>query len=567
MGDFGLPFFEHETKVQFADNWSKSVGRHSIKFGADISKFFGIRSDTSGRGAFDFGQNITADADVAGSGLGMASFLLGLPSNYRRRVTLVQPQEKQWKLGFYGQDTWQVTPKFTLLLGLRWDYASPIFSPKGESVGNLDLNTGNVLLSNLFDKYAGVRTPKDEFSPRLGLSYQLASNTVLRAGFGRSYFLNPYGATFGTQGCCWPIKQDQSFPQANPFTPLAFTIDQGPGAPAALPPFPESGEVPLPDGFSQIFPGVGTLPHSYSDMWNFTVQQKLPYNISMNIGYVGNVGRKLWFNDDVNTPVPGPGDFNPRRPYFDQFGWTQSLTLRNNRLNSNYQALQARVEKRFGDGFWLLSNFTWARSMDDGTFGVQNLFDIASNYGPSDFVRPRVWISSFNWDLPFGNKLQGVGKALLGGWGISGIVNLESGFYFTPTADNNSSLNSPITLRPDRNGSGKVDNPNRNQWFDPTAFSQPAAFTYGNSGRNILSGPGFASTDLSIAKSFAFSERSKLELRWDIFNAFNRTNLSNPNSSIAFDGAGNVTNLNTVGHITGITDFMRRMQIGARFSF
>jgi len=558
MGDFGLPFFEHETTVQFADNWSKTSGRHALKWGADISKFFGIRSDTNGRGAFDFSQNLTGNASVPGSGLGMASFLLGLPSNYGRRITLVQPQEKQWKLGFYGQDTWQVTPRFTLLLGLRWDWASPIFSPEGQSIANLDTNTGNILLSNLHDKYAGVKTPKNEFSPRVGLSYQLATNTVLRAGFGRSYFLNPYGATFGTQGCCWPIKQDQSFPQANPFAPLPFTLDQGPGAPAALPPFPKSGLIPLPDGFTEIFPGVGTLPHSYSDMWNVTVQQKLPYDISVDVGYVGNVGRKLWFNEDLNTPVPGPGPFNPRRPFFNQFGWTQTILIRNNRLSSSYHSLQARVEKRFGGGFWVLSNFTWSRSIDYGTFGVQNQFDIASNRGPSDFTRPRVSVTAFNWEVPFGNKLQGAGKALLGGWGISGIVNLESGTYFTPYLSDNSTLNSPIQLRPDRNGSGTVSNPNRKLWFDPSVFSVPAPFTYGNSGRNILMAPGFASTDLSIAKAFSLTEKSKIELRWDIFNVFNRTNLGGPNSAV---------DTSTAGQITGIVDFMRRMQIGARLSF
>jgi hypothetical protein len=216
------------------------------------------------------------------------------------------------------------------------------------------------------------------------------------------------------------------------------------------------------------------------------------------------------------------------------------------------------MEKRFGGGFWVLSNFTWARSLDYGTFGVQNLFDVASNYGPSDFVRPKVWITSFNWEIPFGNKLQGVGKALLGGWGLSGIVNIESGNPFTPTLGDTSHYGSPITLRPNRNGSGKVSDPNRQLWFDPTAFSVPADFTYGNSGRSILYGPGFDSTDLSIAKSFAFTEKTKLELRWDIFNAFNHTNLSNPNSTV---------DSSTAGQITGIVDFQRRMQIGARFSF
>ena len=564
MGDFGLPFFEHETNFEFFDNWTKTSGRHVFKFGGEVEKFFGIRSDTSGRGVFSSSQNITGDPAVANSGLGLASFLLGYTDSYTRRITLIQPQEKQWRLGFYGQDTWQVTPKFTVMLGLRWDYASPIFSPEGESIANLDVNSGNILLSNLYDKYAGVQTLKNEFSPRIGLSYRVGNSTVVRAGFGRSYFLNPYGASFGTQGCCWPIKQDQTFTQANPYAPLGFTFDQGPGAPATLPAFPASGQIPLQDGFTQYFPGVGKYPHSYSDGWNLTLEHSFRHDLTASVGYVGNVGRKLWNNIDLNAPYPGPGAFDPRRPYFAQYGWTQPINLRNNALSSSYHSLQARVEKRFGGGLYLLSNFTWSHSIDYGTFGVQNIFDFASNKGNSGFTRPLSSVSAVNWELPFGrgralaNNLSGFANAIAGGWTISGIINLESGTYFTPGLANNASLNSTIGLRPNRIGSGKVSNPNRNLWFDPTAFTVPALYTYGNSGRSILQGPGFASTDLSLAKAFAITEKANLQFRWDIFNAFNRTNLGGPNTAV---------DTSTAGQIRGIVDFMRRMQIGARISF
>jgi len=566
MGDFGLPFFEHETNVEFFDNWTKTTGHHSIKFGADIEKFFGIRSDTSGRGIFDFSQNLTGlnDGTPNNSGLGLASLLLGLTDSYNRRITLVQPQEKQWRMGFYGQDTWKVTPKLTLMLGLRLDYASPMFSPKGQSLGNLDLDTGEVLLSNLAGKYAGVRTLKNEFSPRLGFSYRVGEQTVLRAGFGRSYFLNPYGASFGTQACCWPIKQDQTFSQANPYAPLGFTIDQGPGVPATLPAFPASGKIALPDGFSEYFPGVGVYAHSYSDSYNMTLEHTFAYGINASVGYVGNVGRKLWYNSDPNAPIPGPGDFNSRRPFFAAFGWTQGLGLRNNKIPSSYNSLQARVQKHFHNGLYLLSNFTWDKSIDYGEFGAQNQFDIAGNKGNSQFTRPLASVSAITWDLPFGRgrahagDLGSVAEAVVGGWSVSTIVNLEAGKYFTPTLANGSSLNSTIGLRPDRIGSGEVSNPDRNLWFNPADFTVPALYTYGNSGRSILAGPGYASVDLSLAKAFALTERARLEFRWDAFNAFNRTNLANPDTNV---------DVSTAGRITGIQEYMRRMQIGAHLTF
>jgi hypothetical protein len=570
MGDIGLPFFERETNFEFFDTWTKIYGRHSFKFGADVEKFFGIRTDVSGRGSFDFSQNLTGSSNVPNSGSGMASFLLGLSDNFGRDITLIQPQEKQWKLGFYGQDTWRVTPRLTAVLGLRWDYYSPIFSQNGQSVGNINLNTGDILLTNLAGKYAGVQTLKTEYSPRLGLSYQLFRNTVLRGGFGRSYFLNSSGATFGTQGCCWPIKQSQSFVGENPYAALPFTLDQGPGKPAALPAYPPNGLIPLPNGFSEYFPGTGDYPHSYNDQWNVTLQQALGDNVSMSLSYIGARGRHLWDNIDVNAPVPGAGDFNSRRPYYAKYGWSVEEYQRNTQLSgypeltSNYNALQATVNTRFRGGLNLLSNFTWDKSLDEGEYGPQNQFNFASNYGNSSTTRPYTWISAVTWEIPVGRgKLLGadLGRAadtLVGGWQLSGIVNFEAGQYFTPQLANNASLNSTISLRPNRDGSGKVPNPNRHLWFDPTAFSVPAPFTYGNTANGLLLGPRFFSTDISVSKSIAITERAHLKINWDIFNALNNTNLAAPNASV---------DTSTAGQITGTVDFPRRMQIGAHLNF
>jgi outer membrane receptor protein involved in Fe transport len=570
MGDIGLPFFEHETNLQFYDTWTKTAGRHAFKFGGEFRKFYGIRTDVSGRGTFDFSQNLTGDPDVANSGLGMASFLLGLSDSFGRDITLVQPQEKMWALNFFGEDTWKVTPKFTLMLGVRWDYVTPIYTPHGESVGNLDLSTGNVLLTNLAGKYAGVQTSKTEFSPRVGASYQLFQNTVLRGGYGRSYFLNPDGAGFGTEGCCWPIKQSQSFSPATPYSPLPFTLDQGPGLPATLPAYPSNGQIPLPNGFSQYFPGKGNYPHSYNDGWNVTLEQIFPHDVTFSVAYLGNIGRHLWDNLDVNAPIPGAGTFNPRRPYFSQFGWTTAENQRSNapsgypELRSNYNSLQVSAQKRYGKELTILSNFAWAKALDEGTFGPQNQFNFASNYGNGDQVRPYSWVTAAVWNLPFGrgklvgNDLSRAADAIVGGWTLSGIYNFEGGNYFTPTLSNNASLNSTIALRPNRIGNPELSNKNASRWFNPAVFTVPALYTYGDSGRNIILGPRFSSADLSLQKSFQFSEGIHLDLKWDAFNAFNHENLTNPNAAV---------DTSTAGQITGIVDFRRRMQIGAQLTF
>jgi outer membrane receptor protein involved in Fe transport len=575
MGDWGYPFTEHETNFTAYDDWTKTWGRHSFKFGGTYTKFFGVRADANNRGTFEFSPNTTGSSAISNSGLGMASFLLGIPSNYNRDLQLRLTQEKQWRLGFYGQDHWQITPKLTIMLGLRWDYDTPMYAPNGSSLGNVDLNTGDVILSNLHDKYMGVTSSKREFSPRVGMSYRIQKDTVLRGGYGRSYFLNKYGSTFATGACCWPIQQSQTFAPANPYAALGFTIDQGPGIPPPIPPFPSSGVLPLPDGFGNVFFGVGEFPHSYTDGWNLTLEHAFGSSLNVSLGYVGNVGEKLWSNIDPNAPVPGPGPFNPRRPYFAKYGWTQGLLIRNDHipgyqdLSSNYNSLQAKIEKRFGSGLFLLSNFVWEKSLDYGTdsapgIGPENYFNIAGDYGNSSYVRPWSWITAINWDVPFGrgkafgNHLNRAADIIAGGWIISGVVNVSAGTFFTPYLANTASLNSTVRLRPDRVGNPWSAPHNQTEWYNPAAFAVPALYTEGTAARQSLLGPGFASTDLSLAKSLTLTERVHLELRWDAFNAFNKQNLANPN---------NYVDTATAGQITSIEDSRRRMQIGAHITF
>jgi outer membrane receptor protein involved in Fe transport len=593
MGDFGLPFFEREANFEFYDNWTKTVGHHAFKWGGDVGKFFGIRTDVSGRGTFTVSQSLTQLNDSATSGpctdpaagtfcgSGLAALELGLPSGFGRDITLVQPQEKFWKMAFYGQDTWRVTPKLTLTLGLRWDYMSPIFTQNGQSDGNIDVATDTLLLTNLAGKYAGVTTPKTEFSPRIGVAYRLPYETVLRAGYGRSYYMNADGAGFGTQGCCWPIKQSQTDTQGNPFAPLGYTFDQGPGAPPALPVFPSNGQISFQGapGGSEYFVGVGNYPHSYNDTYNVTFEKAFPYQIVFSVAYVGNIGRHLWDNIDVNMPPPGPGAYDSRRPYFANYGWGVEEYQRNNapqgypELRSNYNSLQVHAEKRFHQGLYLLSNFTWAKSLDDGTFGPGdgngNQFCYSCNYGPSGTVRPWSWVSAANWQLPFGrgrayaNGLSRGADAVIGGWALSGIFNFESGLPFTPYYLNSPTvLNSPIYDRPNQIGDPHVSHPNQNEWYNPAAYADPAQYTFGDAGRNSLMGPGLGLVDLSLTKSFTFTETTHLDLKWDVFNALNRENLGQPTCA----GAAFV-DIGDAGQICSIVDFRRRMQIGAHLTF
>jgi outer membrane receptor protein involved in Fe transport len=590
MGDEGLPFFEREANFEVYNNWTKTVGHHAFKWGGDIGKFFGIRTDVSGRGDFAVSQSLTQLNNPSCTGIlptdqfcgsGLAAFELGLTSGFNRDITLVQPQEKMWKYAFYGQDTWQVNPRLTLTLGLRWDYMSPIFTPNGESVGNIDIATDTLLLTNLAGKYAGIKTPKTEFSPRLGASFRLTKDTVLRGGYGRSYYMNADGAGFGTQGGGWPIKQNQTDVQANPYAPLGYTLDQGPGIPPPVPTFPSNGQISFfgAPGGSEYFVGAGTYPHSYNDTYNVTLEHAFPYQITASVAYVGNIGRHLWDNYNVNLAPPGPGDYTTREPFYASYGWAVPEYQRNNavyhepEMRSNYNALQLHAEKRFHQGVYFLTNYTWAKSLDEGTFGPGdgngNQFCFSCNYGPSGTVRPWTWVSAVNWDLPFGrgrayaNNMNRGTDAFVGGWSLSGIFNLESGLPFTPYYSTSPTvLNSPIYDRPNQIGDPRVSNPNRYQWYNPAAYATPAQYTFGNAGRNSLMGPGYGEVDLSLTKAFVITERTHLDLKWDVFNALNQINLAQPTG----DGAAFV-DLGNAGVITGIVDFRRRMQLGLHLVF
>jgi len=566
VGTVNSPFIERETNINLVSNWTKINGRHTFKWGVTFEKAFTLRNDSGGgQGSFTFSQNVTGSPSVTNSGLGMASFLLGLSSGYSRRALVLITQEKQWRDGAYFQDTWNVTPKFTLNLGLRWNYISPIFAGEEQPghITNLDTTTGEVLLGNLFDKYAGVKPIYDEFEPRLGLAYRLTDKTVLRAGFARSHALNSGGANFGTQAATYPNRPTQNFTPPFTFAPISFTLDQGPSAPAPIPPLPANGRLPLPNGI-MVF-GLGTdLPHTYLDSWNLTVQHQLAGNVTLEGAYVGNVSRHVWDPYNINVAVPGPGPLDPRREYFAKFGWTQVLQLRVNDLNANFHSFQGRVEKNFSQGLWAYTTFTWGKSLRPA---IVNPFCRGCYRGPSG--RDTVSVSGFSYELPFGRgkklggSASGFANQVIGGWNLNGIVNLQSGVHFSPGLNQNAFLNSDCcTPRPNRVGEGTVANPTRDKWFDVAAFTVPGQYTQGNSGTGILEGPGVASTDLGLFKSFRISERMNFQFRWELFNAFNRTNLNNPNTAVDANPQVAATITSIIGTIP-----MRRMQIGGRLAW
>ena len=556
------PLRQREMVYQFTNNWTKIAGNHSLKWGADIRRAQNIRipSDRRRNGQFVFDPGVTASADVPGSGLGPAAFLLGLPSFFERFAPrYLDAEDMQWRMFYFVQDSWRVTQKLTLSLGVRWDTWFPNYTRNPGQGSNYDVTTNTVLIAGIGgnSRSAGIETQWKNFSPRLSITYLLDPKTVVRTGLGRSYFQEIFGASFNYTTFGYPSLITQQVPQADPFTPV-FTLAQGPPA-IRFPELPSSGRMPLPNGISQSY-RPNDLSFSYVDSWNFSLERLFFNDMTATATYVGNVGHNLRQGIPLNQAIPGPGPFNPRRPLFNKFGLTQTITDASTRGSNNYHALQTKLEKRFSASFSLLASYTWSKTINNSQ-GL--LLSDRLNRGVADYDRSHVASIGHTWMLPFGTG-QGVVRHVLGGWEFTGITQLQSGLPFSPAMANNASLNADAGLRPNvvtgTDPFGVPGGQNRNLWFNTAAYRTPPLYTFGNAGRNSLRGPGYVNADWALHKRFVFSEEKNLTLRWEVYNAFNRTNLANPNGAIDA-GIGNA------GRITGIASPMRQMQLGLRFDF
>jgi outer membrane receptor protein involved in Fe transport len=575
MGDTIGPFPVQEVNVDVMNNWTKILGKHAIKWGADIKRSSLLRQDQNGRGTMNFLTDTTADLATPNSGIGVATFLLGLTTNYSRNIAspTYSNHEQQWRNGIYAQDNWNPIPKLTLTYGLRWEFLSPIFGSEKGGETNLDTNTGNVLLSGYYDKYAGVTPDYTKFEPRFGAAYRLRNSMVLRGGYGRSYALNIYGANFGTQAINWPNSQTQSIGPVTT-TGYVFSLDKGPPPTPALPPL--AAQIPLPNGISEYFPGVGKYQNQWVDTWNVTFQQQVSRDAAFQIAYMGSHGEHLWTMIDINKAVPGPGPQNLNQPFFAKFGWEQSLIHNSGNAISNYNGLQANFHAKT-KSLLLNTNFSWSKALDEvgaNGYTVQNYFDLRSNYAPSDVNRKLLQSTALTYSLPFGpgqrwaTNGKGAAAYIIGGWNINGIVVTGSGLPFTVIDTSLANYNSNPSLgaglgngftRTDQSGSASVPHPSRQQWFNGSVFQTPGLYSYGDVGRNSLIGPDLAQADLELFKEFRISEGKNLRLEWQAINAFNRTNLSNP--------ANNIASPLTIGQITSTFVPMRQMLIGAHFTF
>jgi hypothetical protein len=585
------PLKQDESQYQLVANFTKSLGAHTAKFGVDVRRAYNLRvpSDEHRSGVIDF--NAERTQGPTGGGLGLATFLLGDVSGYRRFVSSsTDARERQWRWFIYAQDTWRATPKWTFNYGIRLEDIVPQTVNEAGNAGFFDVATGEMRVAGLGDiGLNGNIENKINLAPRLGIAYQLNEKTVIRMGYGRSYDIGVFGSTFGhsvTQNL--PVLARQTLNAPNNFERV-FNLAQGPPAPTF--PTPDAnGRFRAPDGVNpSILPEQQRLP--YVDAYNLTVQRELTTDISAEVAYVGNKGTHVFSGDgpDVNFNQPTIVGFptiprDQRRPFFQgpvagygaPFGLTTDMRYLCNCADNNYNSLQTKLTKRYSRGYSLLATYTLQRLRNHGA--DQFFIDRDLEYGSPEWARTHTLTLAATVELPFGQGKRyasDISKGLdylIGGWQLNANVYVASGLhlnveYRDSGQDRDQGPNRPNVVGDITEGGGTKD-----RWFNATpigspgsAFSRPAVGTFGDMERGSLIGPGFWNVDASLFKRFRFTERTNLELRIEAVNVFNHVNLGNPDTTIGVPGNNN----ENAGRITSTAPNWqaRNLQFGVRFQF
>jgi len=569
-----LPWDRGETTYSVVGTLTKVAGNHTMKAGTEVrhNEDFLLQIQDAGgvRGEYIFnGAQTSIPSDTratAGLANAFASFLLDVPGTIQRDVKVIdRPGTKHWAVFAFAQDKWQATPKLTVDLGLRWEYYTPLvgIADKG-GLSNYDPSNNTVRIAGYgsVPQNIGVKSTWTNFAPRLGAAYRFNEKTVLRAGFGTTIVPFPdnrYAYNF-------PVKQTNQFNAPNGFAP-AGKMQNGFGPPDFFP-IPSTGVVDasIPQlRSSQLFFVQPDLKEAKLHSWNVAFQRHLPLDLVGEVAYVGNVGRGILLPDfNINAGMT-LGTDNAGRPYNQLYGRTANI-LSWLPTDTNYHAMQVKLDRRFRNGLLLNTSYTLSRAINyqEETAGTFTPADIERMKGRAGFDRTHAFAGSFIWEVPFFKSGNGAAHWVLGGWQISGIFTAYSGRPVDFTASD-ATLRAPGNVqRPNLNGGdpevfgdigpGKL-------YFDTSVFSAPAQNTWGNMTRNdSINGPGFWQVDLSLAKRFRFADRVSTELRVDAFNAFNHPNFARPNG--AFGGS-------TFGQVTGMDDsyIPRLVRFGLRVIF
>ena len=560
MQGIGAPVFyplrNADNLFSFDNNWTKVLTGHTLKWGAHVQRIRADRFQPQGlnfgpRGLFSFNTGTTALSggpalgQFGNFGNSFAAFLLGATDQTSRTFMPITPTNRQTQLFLFVQDSWVVSRRLTLELGLRYELYTTVKPRYAGGASNYDPETNSLLVAGVGD--VGLSTNVDldpnNFAPRLGIAYRVDDKSVLRAGYGVSYYTGRFGFTGGTLSTQFPTIYNVQEGVANDFRidgsfdtlPVVNLID-----------VPANGRIsPAPNQGFFVIPKKNPIPYVHS--FNLMYQREFAGGVSLEVGYVGSLGRQLPLNQSLNAALPGTG--REGLPFNIRFGRTADVSLRAPGVNNNYNSLQVNAGKRFSRGVSFTAAYTYGRALDVGSdqAGFTINVDRRRNYGPANFDRTHMFVASHTWELPFGAGQRylnsGPASYLVGGWQVNGIFRAVTGAPVNIVADSGpcncpGNGNYADVLGPVRylDGTGLGD-----LWFDPASFRAPAANTFGNAGRNLVRGPGFVNYDFSLFKNFSFKDRYRVEFRTEFYNLTNTPRWNNPQGNVNSGQFGQIT--------------------------
>lgn len=546
----------------FADSVTRAAGKHVLKFGFEQRAYyrFDARVPNENYGSFGYEGNWTGNA--------YADFLLGLPTTSTRLNPILNRSYSTKELGIFITDTFKVSPKLTLDIGLRWDRFSATTYGDGLML-NWDPASGNVIvpekaLSKVSPFYpaainvvAGKVVPDPSlrnFVPRFGFAYRLTDKTVVRGGYG---IYNEFLGQFARQQGGGPFAITETyFNQIEGGVPLFQMPD----------PFPSGGI--SPDVPSQSVTAVPLqTQNGRIHQFNATVERQVS-DVGFRLSYIGSRNRGLNYSLDVNRPEAGLTPFDDSRRPYPQF--VETIAYRTNGA-ANYDSMTIAANRRVG---WVTfdAHWTWAH-------GMSNTMNLENPYSPltwdRDFFAKHRVVFNTVWELPFGRgrrylrTIPGAANQVVGGWKMVWVSYLQTGQYFSPSFSGSDPSNTnSYGGFPDRVCNGNLPGGQRSisGWFDAACFAEPPAGRFGNSGANILDGPGMHVHNLTLLKRFAITERVHFDFMGMISNIFNHPNFLFPESNISIPGGVGVIG-ETYGLYSGERAGQRMVEVRGRLEF
>ncbi len=594
------PYVTNDHTFQWIDGVSWTRGAHSIKLGGEIRRDrFNQAGNQFVRGSFILQGQAT--------GYAFADYMLGYTQRDENSAGLAVTQFRATSQAYYANDSWKVRPNLTVEMGLRYEF-TPSWADRGDSLINAYVpyidTTANVPLDRhptlirigsggfydnslvLFDP--SVLVARDgrlgdrlvasdykNFAPRLGIAWSPSAKWTVRAGAGIFYVQDQGNPRFDMGRTIAGRKRDIA-------TRNELTFGH---------PFLSSGtnpcNVPSPPfvcvSTPQIFANMHRRRTPYIELYELNIQHQLTRDTVAEIGYLGTQGHQLERLYYLNQPVPGTTPVDRRAPY-PELGIIQEV---GNVIDSNYNSFTAKLTRRLSGGLTLLAGYTLSKSIDDGsglrvigTDGVhpQDSRCLRCERSLSIFDARQRFVTSVLYDLPVGKGRKylnrGIASSIIGGWGLSSIVTVSTGFPENIQDGLDRSNTAVGNDRPNATGiSPKLANPTPDAWFNIQAFALQPLGTFGNVGRNVLTGPGIVSWDFSTLKNFNFTERRYLQFRFEAFNAANHPVWGDPGvllNANRFDSAGvPIAGTGAFGQITttrnGID--MRQLQFSLKLIF